>query len=472
MNSIKISNAIAGILVVGLILSNAIKTSACSTFMLHKGDKLIYGHNLNEGDMGVPGIVFVNKRGAFKMGRTLNEMMFKEVGKVSNLNWISRYGSVTFNNFGKDLPDGGMNEAGFYIWEMNENPQYPVGDSLYSLSQMGWMQYLLDNCSTVQEALEVTKNFEIDGWGWHYLLADKTGDCASLFFKEGKMKVNRGSEMPVKGLFNTPYEREMEVARYYENFGGLYKVELDNPKVPRFVKTDWLIKAYDPKENAVDYGFYMLDKIKVNDEPEWSVVFDPVEMMVYFRTRINPAIKYFSLRAIDFSAEAGPCLIQNMDMPEGGDMLGSLHPYNATEMKNLIESLGRMAGEKFFTRGGLTAEEAFDNLTNHWIRATETENQFFKGKWITRPENPEKEKPLTISLETNQEAVFGNVTGSDGHPNKIDHLYMVNNKLWLTFLTKGGSMVEIKGVFENVQFKANAFGIEDAMGSFVFYKEE
>ena len=193
-----------------------------------------------------------------------------------------------------------MNEAGFYIWEMNEASDYPQGDSLQKLSQMGWMQYLLDNCSTLDEALEMTKGIEIDGWTWHYFLADASGNCASLAFVDGKMKINRNKNMPVKALFNTPYDREMEVARYYENFGGLYKVELDNPEVPRFVKADYLIKNYNPDENIIDYGFYMLDKIKVNDVAEWSIVFNPIKKYVYFRTRINPAIKDFSFHEIDF----------------------------------------------------------------------------------------------------------------------------------------------------------------------------
>ena len=60
---------------------STVKVSACSTIMLHKGDELVFGHNLNEGDLGVPGIVFVNKRGVYKMGRSLNELMFKEITK-------------------------------------------------------------------------------------------------------------------------------------------------------------------------------------------------------------------------------------------------------------------------------------------------------------------------------------------------------------------------------------------------------
>lgn len=461
----------AGILIVSIVLLNSTNASACSTFMLHKGGKLIFGHNLNEGDIGVPGIVFINKRGVFKMGRSLNELMFKEVTKPSNLSWISRYGSVTFNNFGKDLPDGGMNEAGFYIWEMNEDADYPKGDSLQWLSQMGWMQFLLDNCTTLDEAIKMTESIEIDGWGWHYFLADASGDCAALAFIDGKMKINRGKNMPVKGLFNTPYDREMEIARYYENFGGQYKVELDSPNVPRFVKTDFLIKNYDPLQNIVDYGFYMLDKIKVFDVAEWSIVFDPIEKQVYFRTRINPAIKNFSLNDVDFSSQAGPCMIQNMDIEKGGNVLALMHPCTAKEMSEFLNYMGTLIPHSFFEMGGLTFEQVVDNFSNHSLRASLPENQFFKGRWETIPKDL-KEGNLSLTFNTAQDAVFGNVTASDGRVYQIDHLYMLNNKITLTFLTKSGRMLELKGIFDKDQLNAKVSGTEDFMGSFVFYKKD
>jgi choloylglycine hydrolase len=105
--------------------------SACSTFKLQKGGELIYGHNLNQGDIGVPGLIFINKRGIFKKGRTWSELINKGGADPVDFYWISRYGSVTFNVFGKDFPDGGMNEAGLYIWEMSEKLDYPNNDGCF-----------------------------------------------------------------------------------------------------------------------------------------------------------------------------------------------------------------------------------------------------------------------------------------------------------------------------------------------------
>ena len=151
------------VLIFNFLMPNQI--SACSTFKLQKGDSLIYGHNLNEGDIGVPGLIFINKRGIFKLGRTWSELTTKERLNPSSHCWISRYGSVTFNAFGRDLPDGGMNEVGLYIWEMSQDADYPKNGSLPKLNQMHWMQYILDNYSTVEEAIQCASEIEIDGWG-------------------------------------------------------------------------------------------------------------------------------------------------------------------------------------------------------------------------------------------------------------------------------------------------------------------
>ncbi|KPL07288.1 hypothetical protein AMJ86_04825 [bacterium SM23_57] len=106
---------ILGLIVTLLAVLNHQTVSACSTFKLQKGDELIYGHNLNYGDIGVPGLIFINKRGIFKLGRTWSELTTKERLNPSSHCWISRYGSITFNAIGRDFPDGGMNEAGLFI---------------------------------------------------------------------------------------------------------------------------------------------------------------------------------------------------------------------------------------------------------------------------------------------------------------------------------------------------------------------
>jgi len=463
--------AVASLLLSALLLFPG-HTFSCSTFKLQKGEHLLYGHNLNEGDIGVPGLIFINKRGVFKKGRTWTELINKEDKNPSDFYWISRYGSITFNNFGRDFPDGGMNETGLYIWEMNENPQYPKNDSLPKLNQMNWMQYILDNCSTLDEALECTNQFEIDGWGWHYFFGDAKGNIAAVTFVDGKSVIHKNEEMAVPGLFNEPYERELEVLKYYKGFGGNYEPTLDDSEVPRFVKTAVMTRDFDPTTNAVDYGLYMLDRLQVSDYPEWSILFDVRNMDIYFKTRINPEVKSISMNEIDFSNKESVKIL-DMDVKEGGDVLDQFQPYSNRKMQDFIENkILPIIPEEFFTMGGLPLKESIENITTHTDAALLKENQFFTGVWKNKPEN-EDDMEIKLNFITREEAVFGDAANSfekeKGY--SMDHLKMIDRKIGFTFLTKGGTLIEIRGVFKDNEFTVQMLGTEDYYGSYVLYRQ-
>jgi choloylglycine hydrolase len=457
-------------LLFALCFGPAGKLDACSTFKLQKGDTLIYGHNLNEGDIGVPGMVFINKRGVFKTGRSWSEIITRDRIDPSSHVWISRYGSVTFNNFGRDFPDGGMNEEGLFIWEMNEDADYPKGKGLPRLSQMNWMQYILDNYSTTEEAVSCASEIEIDGWGWHFFVGDAQGNTAAIAFVNGEPLVYTGKDMPVSGLFNTPYAREMELLKYFKGFGGTYEPVLDDPTVPRFVKTAVMTRDYDETKPAVDYGFKMLEWLKVNDVPEWSIIFDARKKDIYFKTRINPEIKTLSMDQADFSNNT-PTLVVNMDIQKGGNVYGLLQPFTTMIMRDFTrEFMVPILPENFFTRGGLTLGEYVDRIATHTDAALSDERQFFKGTWSNRAEAKEDEMQLTIIFVSDLDAVKGKLLlGKESYP--ADHLQLTGDRLSFTIRTKKNTLLEIRAVFKEGKMIAGVYGIEDYYGSFLLSKE-
>lgn len=464
---------VPGLLILLFVLSNQQTVSACSTFKLQKGNELIYGHNLNEGDIGVPGMVFINKRGILKKGRTWSELANKDRSNPSSFCWISRYGSVTINVLGKDFPDGGMNEAGLYIWEMNEDADYPKNENLPKLNQMNWMQFVLDSCETVDEAVRCAAEVEIEGWGWHYFVGDARGNCAAIAFIDDKVVVNRDRTMPVPGLFNTPYKRELELLKYYKGFGGLYEPDLNDPRVPRFVKTAVMVRDYDPTQNAVDYGFKMLEKLTVWDVPEWSVIFDARRRDVYYKTRINPKIKHFSMNKIDFSNNTD-VLILNMDTAEGGDVLGKLHNYANTKIRKFMESsVVPILPKEFFTKGGLTIAEFVNRFSTQSDAAALPENQFFLGVWQGKSKNKKDEEKVTVILEVKKDAVSGRISTSKKEDEwyKFEHLQLFDNKLTFTFKTDKKKFIEGKAVIENDTMEMNLFGVERDLGSYTLIKQ-
>jgi len=77
---------------------------ACTTFCYQDGGALVFGKNY---DWNVEdGLVVVNKRGVVKTAMI-------ERGPAT---WTSKYGSVTFNQYGREFPSGGINER---AWRSN-----------------------------------------------------------------------------------------------------------------------------------------------------------------------------------------------------------------------------------------------------------------------------------------------------------------------------------------------------------------
>ncbi|WP_163322030.1 hypothetical protein [Draconibacterium mangrovi] len=440
---------------------------ASSTFKLQKGKTLIYGHNLNEGDIGVPGLVFINKRGMFKTGRTWSEIITRGRINPSSHTWISRYGSVTFNNFGKDFPDGGMNEAGLFIWEMNEEADYPKNDSLPKLNQMNWMQYILDNYSTTEEAIRCASEFEIDGWACHFFVGDAEGNTAAIAFINGEVVVHTGDEMPVPALFNSPYDRELELSKYFRGFGGEYQPDETDPNVPRFVRTAVMIDNYQKEDDPIDYGFYMLKTLRVFNDPEWSILFDAQNRTVHFRTRINPERKTLIMDEIDFN-NSEPALVLNMATAFSGNILSVFKPYSKNIMQHFLRfELLPVLPKDFYTFGDLSARQFTDRIVNHTDSYTDSTNHFFMGTWESSRTGDEDEPRFLINFEVKGNAVTAVISPDSGDaPYNVDNLRMSGHQFCFTFQTKSGKILEVKGTIRDDEMLVNLQGIEDSYGDY------
>jgi len=368
-----------------------------------------------------------------------------------------------------------MNEVGLCIWEMNEDGDYPKNDSLPKLYELNWMQYILDNYSTVEEAIQCASEIEVEGPGKHFFVGDAQGNCAAIAFIESKVVVNRDQTMPVPGLFNTPYNRELKLLKYYKGFGGLYEPDLSDLRVPRFVKTAVMIRDYKPAQNIVDYGFEMLDALRVYDIPEWSIVFNVRKQHVYFKTRINPAIKSFSMDEIDFSNNS-PVLVLNMDIKNGGNVLNKFHPYSNEKMREFTEKLMfPILPEEFFTRGGITLDEYLERTSTHSDAAALTEKQFFTGAWKDKPDKEKNEMEITLKIETRGDAVFGQISLSEDTEEfyEFDHIHLIGNNLKFTFEINGkrNKFLEVQASIDDEKMNVTLYGIEDNYGNYLLWKD-
>jgi len=174
------------------------------------------------------------------------------------LKWTSKYGSVTFNQFGKEFPNGGMNETGLVIELMwLSESEYPLKDNRPGFNVLQWIQYQLDNFSSVDEVLATDKKVRIVSTGTpqHYLVADSKGNVATIEVLNGKMVVHKGGHLPYPVLANSTYEAS---AKAYKN-----KESKDN-SLNRFANACTMVQQYQQttiKKPLVDYSFDILNKV-------------------------------------------------------------------------------------------------------------------------------------------------------------------------------------------------------------------
>ncbi len=311
-------------------------SDACSTYMLREDSIFLIGHNLDM-PYEIPGMVVVNKRGILKTNISWHEISTSRKPSSPTISWTSEYGSVTFNPLGREFPDGGINEAGLYIQEMTlAGTECPEDDKRPRMFMMQWMQFQLDNYDTVAQVLNHLSDIILDGWAWHFFVADKKGQCACIEFTEGKTVVFTGRTMPIPVMCNSRYSDELELLERYDGFGGQQEVDLKNREIPRFVHAAYLIRSFTPKsEPAADHGFEILESMD-RGSTQWSYIIDVTDQKVYFRTSVGRKVKYFDYGQMDFSCKS-PVKIIDINSKMQGDVLDRFADYSPSINRQFLE---------------------------------------------------------------------------------------------------------------------------------------
>lgn len=265
---------------------------ACTAFCLKKDSAVVVGKNLDWpiGD----GYLLINKR---------NVPKFSLVNSGEKpTQWISKYGSVTFNQFGMELPLGGMNEAGLVVEELSYSPSvYPQNDSLPTVNELQWIQFQLDNFSNVQEVIDNLSAIQITKFMFwlHYFVSDRSGSSAVIEFLDGKSVFHSGADLPVAVLSNNNYRNSIKYLKFHQGFGGEMIPRNGPDSQERFVQAAILLKNYK-SEPTTDYAFSILENVKQQDT-QWSIVYDPVQLSIQFKIKDQAEIQQVDFKSIDFS---------------------------------------------------------------------------------------------------------------------------------------------------------------------------
>jgi len=270
-------------------------------------------------------LVMVNKAGAAKIAARQD----------NPARWTSRFGSVTFNQYGREFPMGGMNEAGLVVEIMwLDGTRYPSMDKRPSVGVLQWVQYQLDNHASVREVLSSDTDIRIHlnaGAPLHFLVADASGDVATVEFLGGKMVARTGADLPYPVLTNSIYDASVQYARSRMESGSL---PATLSSMDRFTRAAIRVGDYTAPSagEAVAYAFETLEAVAQEQGTVWSIVYDIEGRTIHATTRDNPVRMHISFDGLDFGCDS-PVRVVDLNRASPGDLSPQLKMY--TEAANL-----------------------------------------------------------------------------------------------------------------------------------------
>ena len=264
---------------------------------------------------------------------------------ANSLQWTSKYGSVVTSAFEIASTDG-MNEKGLVanlLWL--PETEYPVRDqSKPGLAITAWVQYMLDNFATVDEAVafidentfQVVSDLMPDGSRLatlHLSISDATGDCAIFEYTGGKLTVYHSKEYKV--MTNSPtYNKQLALNEYWKSIGGLSFLPGTNRPSDRFARASFYINALPPTDDvriaiasvfsvirntSVPYGISTPDEPNISST-RWRTVSDQKNLIYFFESTLYPNVFWVDFKEVDFS-EGAPT--QMLDLVGGTTYAGN-----------------------------------------------------------------------------------------------------------------------------------------------------
>lgn len=267
-----------------------------------------------------------------------------EIGK-NPLEWTSKYGSVITSAYDICSTDG-MNEKGLVanlLWLAES--EYPQWDGKKpGLSIAAWVQYMLDNFATVDEAVAFTEKgtFEVvsdmmpDGTRLatlHLSISDADGDNAIFEYVNGKLNIHHSKSYQV--MTNSPvFDQQLALDDYWKNIGGTTFLPGTNRAADRFVRASFYINAIpkvDDTRVAVASVFSVIRNTSVPlgittpDQPNisstrWRTLSDQKNKVYYYESTIYPNVFWVDFKDVDFSAGAP---VRMLDLVSGKTYAGN-----------------------------------------------------------------------------------------------------------------------------------------------------
>jgi choloylglycine hydrolase len=249
------------------------------------------------------------------------------VGSTS-VQWKSKYGSVITSSWDIATSDG-MNEQGLVgnlLWlAESEYPKFEKDAGTPGLAISLWLQYVLDNFSSVQEAVSALSKEEFvvvsanipgtDRFATvHLSISDKTGDNAIFEYIDGKLVIHH--DRAYVTMTNSPtFEEQLAINSYWKSIPGTIMLPGTNRAADRFVRASYYIDAIPKTDNtrvAISSVFSVIRNCSVPlgisspTEPNisstrWRTVADQKNLVYYFDNVLNPNVVWVEFSNLDFN---------------------------------------------------------------------------------------------------------------------------------------------------------------------------
>ncbi len=347
-------------ILLGLLLVPA--SPACTTFVVTDGEAILFARNLDW--PWTDGLMMVNPRGLKKTAIVRPP--------ETPAKWIANYGSVTFNQCGREMPFGGMNEAGLVIEQMMlYETRFPKPDERPVVNMLQWAQYQLDRCRTVDEVIASDQDVRIEvpegSERIHYLVCDATGQAATIEFLDGKLVCHRGGQLPVRALTNDNYRKSLVFARRYQGASPSGELPGGSDSLPRFARAARCVQQFRSRSPRLDreYCFHHLREVAQGDATVWSVVYDIPGRTIYFRTHGHEEVRWASFSDLDF-APSRPPLALDVNAPNEGRLVEGFQPLTeAWHRRYLLGFLGKPDVQQMLGDQTQFAEKLFETLRGY-----------------------------------------------------------------------------------------------------------
>lgn len=268
---------------------------ACSAVVLKDGTKVYLAKNFDWTFRD--GMLIKNPRGVEKIA------YFTHTGTQAR--WTSKYGSVTFNQNGKEMPYGGMNEKGLVVEMLwMDFSRYNIGEERAYVNELEWIQYQLDNYASVKEVvgqLDELKVYPIKA-KIHYILTDASGESVIIEYLNGKAVAYKKEANTCQAITNNSVTQSEP---YKNQIQGIRKTTTA-PSYRYYLLEQEIGALSGNKEVNASLAFDMLRKVTIPQgdfKTMWSIVYDVQQKRISFFTDAQKEIRSIDVSSLDFSKD-------------------------------------------------------------------------------------------------------------------------------------------------------------------------